>query len=67
MAGQGTIGVEIVEDMPDVDALITPFGGGGLTAGVASAVRALKPATRHTLANWRPALRLLLRWRRASL
>ena len=46
MAGQGTIGVEIVEDMPDVDAVITPFGGGGLTAGVASAVRALKPATR---------------------
>ena len=46
MAGQGTIGVEIVEDMPDVDAVITPFGGGGLTAGVESAVRALKPATR---------------------
>ena len=46
MAGQGTIGVEIVENMPDVDAVITPFGGGGLTAGVASAVRALKPATR---------------------
>ena len=46
MAGQGTIGVEIVEDMPDVDAVITPFGGGGLTAGVASAVRAFKPATR---------------------
>ena len=32
--------------MPDGDAVITPFGGGGLTAGVASAVRALKPATR---------------------
>jgi len=46
MAGQGTIGVEIVEDLPDVDAVITPFGGGGLTAGVASAVRALKPETR---------------------
>lgn len=46
MAGQGTIGLEIVEDLPDVDAVITPFGGGGLTAGVASAVRALKPDTR---------------------
>ena len=46
IAGQGTIGVEIVEDLPDVDAVITPFGGGGLTAGVASAVRILKPDTR---------------------
>ena len=46
MAGQGTIGLEIVEDLPDVDAVITPFGAGGLTAGVASAVRALRPETR---------------------
>jgi threonine dehydratase len=46
MAGQGTIGVEIVEDLPDVDAVITPMGGGGLTAGVASTVRALKPDAR---------------------
>ena len=47
MAGQGTIGVEIVEDLPDVDAVVTPFGAGGLTAGVASAVQALKPETRR--------------------
>ena len=46
MAGQGTIGLEIVEDLPDVDAVITPFGAGGVTAGVASAVRALRPETR---------------------
>jgi len=46
MAGQGTIGLEIVEDLPDVDAVIAPFGAGGLTAGVASAVRALRPETR---------------------
>ena len=46
MAGQGTIGLEILEDLPDVDAVITPFGGGGLTCGVASALRALKPDTR---------------------
>ena len=46
IAGQGTIGIEILEDLPDVDAVITPFGGGGLTAGVASAVRTLKPDTR---------------------
>ena len=43
IAGNGTIGLEIVEDLPDVDAVITPYGGGGLTCGVASAMRALKP------------------------
>ena len=45
MAGNGTIGLEILEDLPDVDAVITPYGGGGLSCGVASAVRALKPKT----------------------
>ena len=47
MAGQGTIGLEILEDLPDVNAVVTPFGGGGLTAGVASAIRVLKPSTRR--------------------
>ncbi|MCB0016349.1 MAG: pyridoxal-phosphate dependent enzyme [Anaerolineales bacterium] len=46
MAGNGTIGLEIMEDLPDVDAVITPYGGGGLTCGVASAFRALKPDTK---------------------
>jgi threonine dehydratase len=46
MAGNGTIGLEIVEDLPDVDAVITPWGGGGLSCGVASAIRALKPETK---------------------
>ena len=46
MAGNGTIGLEILEDLPDVDAVITPFGGGGLSCGVASAIRALKPDTK---------------------
>ncbi|HET9017100.1 MAG TPA: pyridoxal-phosphate dependent enzyme [Thermomicrobiaceae bacterium] len=46
MAGNGTIGLEILEDLPDVDAVVIPFGGGGLCCGVASAVRALKPGTR---------------------
>lgn len=46
MAGNGTIGLEIVEDLPDVDAVITPYGGGGLSCGVASAVRALQPTVR---------------------
>ena len=47
MAGQGTIGLEILEDLPDVNAVVTPFGGGGLTAGVASATQLLKPSTRR--------------------
>ena len=47
IAGQGTIGLEILEDLPDVNAVVTPFGGGGLTAGVASAIRVLKPSTRR--------------------
>src|SRR5258708_5118637 len=40
MAGAGTIGLEILEDLPDVDAILVPFGGGGLSCGIASAVRA---------------------------
>ena len=43
MAGNGTIGLEIVEDLPDVDTIYIPYGGGGLSCGIASAVRAHKP------------------------
>jgi threonine dehydratase len=46
MAGNGTIGLEILQDLPDPDAVVIPYGGGGLTAGIASAVRALRPATK---------------------
>jgi threonine dehydratase len=46
IAGNGTIGLEIVEDLPEVDAVLVPYGGGGLSCGIASAVRALKPGTR---------------------
>lgn len=46
MAGQGTIGLEIAEQLLDVDAVLVPIGGGGLIAGVASALRQLKPACR---------------------
>jgi threonine dehydratase len=46
MAGNGTIGLEILEDLPDPDAVVIPYGGGGLTAGIASAIRALRPQTR---------------------
>jgi threonine dehydratase len=43
MAGNGTIGLEIMEDLPDVEAVIIPYGGGGLSCGIASAIRALDP------------------------
>lgn len=46
MAGQGTIGCEILEDLPDVDTVIVPLGGGGLISGVATALKALKPSVR---------------------
>jgi threonine dehydratase len=46
IAGNGTIGLEILEDLPDVDAVLIPYGGGGLSSGIASAIRALKPATK---------------------
>jgi threonine dehydratase len=46
MAGNGTIGLEILEDLPDVDAVVIPYGGGGLTVGIASALRARRPQTR---------------------
>jgi threonine dehydratase len=46
MAGNGTIGLEILEDLPDVDAIVIPWGGGGLACGIAAAVRARKPSTR---------------------
>jgi threonine dehydratase len=46
ISGNGTIGLEIVEDLPDVDAVIAPLGGGGLLAGTAVVVKALRPDAR---------------------
>jgi threonine dehydratase len=46
MAGNGTIGLELIEDLPGLDAVVVPWGGGGLTTGIASAVKALRPETR---------------------
>jgi len=43
MAGNGTIALEIIEDLPDVDAIIVPWGGGGLACGIAAGMRQLKP------------------------
>lgn len=44
MAGNGTIALEILEDLPDVEAVVIPWGGGGLTCGIASGLRSLRPA-----------------------
>jgi threonine dehydratase len=46
IAGNGTAGLELVEDLPDFDAVLIPWGGGGLSTGIASAVKALRPDVR---------------------
>jgi threonine dehydratase len=46
MAGNGTIGQEILEDLPDVNAVLVPFGGGGLSCGIATAIRTVRPEVR---------------------
>ena len=46
IAGNGTIGLEIVEELPDVRAVVVPYGGGGLSCGIATAVRAVRPEAR---------------------
>jgi len=46
MAGNGTIGLEIMEDLPDVETVIVPWGGGGLACGIAAVVKALSPSVR---------------------
>jgi threonine dehydratase len=51
MAGNGTIGLEICEELADFDAVVIPWGGGGLTTGIASAVKALRPDVRVVTAE----------------
>jgi threonine dehydratase len=46
IAGNATVALEILEDLPDTDAIVAPLGGGGLVAGIGSATRELRPATR---------------------
>jgi threonine dehydratase len=46
IAGQGTIGLELMEDLPDLDSIVVPIGGGGLISGIATAVKAIKPSVR---------------------
>jgi threonine dehydratase len=51
MAGNGTIGLEVLEDLPDPDLVIVPWGGGGLFTGIASAVKQLRPETKLAAAE----------------
>lgn len=46
IAGQGTVGLEIMEDVPEADVVVVPTGGGGLVSGIAAAVKALRPSAR---------------------
>ncbi|MBX6366036.1 MAG: pyridoxal-phosphate dependent enzyme [Gemmatimonadetes bacterium] len=46
IAGQGTVGLEVIEDVPDADVVVVPVGGGGLISGIAAAVKALRPTAR---------------------
>jgi len=51
LAGNATIGLEIIEDLPDVESIFVPFGGGGVACGIASAIRAMKADTRIVVAE----------------
>jgi threonine dehydratase len=62
IAGNGTIGLEILEDLPDVDAVLVPYGGGGLSVGIATALRALKPDTKVYAAEVEPSAALAAAW-----
>jgi threonine dehydratase len=55
IAGNGTIGLEILEDLPDVDAAVVPYGGGGLSCGIAAAFAAVRPSARVFAAEVRTA------------
>jgi threonine dehydratase len=46
MAGQGTVGLELLEDVPEADVVVVPVGGGGLISGIATAVKGVRPETR---------------------
>ncbi len=57
MAGQGTIGKELLEDYPDLDAVLVPISGGGMSSGIATAARALNPACKGTFFDFRKLTR----------
>jgi threonine dehydratase len=58
IAGNATAGLEILEDLPDVDAIVAPLGGGGLLSGISAVVRQLRPSTKVFAANRRRPLPL---------
>jgi threonine dehydratase len=62
MAGNGTIALEVLEDLPDLNAIVIPYGGGGLSCGIASALRALKPTVRIYAAEVETAAPLAASW-----
>jgi threonine dehydratase len=66
MAGNGTIGLELLEDLPDLDAVVIPWGGGGLACGIASAVRELKPSAKIFAAEVAVAAPLTASWNAGS-
>ncbi len=61
IAGQGTIGLEILEDLSDLDSVVVPIGGGGLCSGIATAMKALKPSLKiiGVVSNQAPGMREL--------
>lgn len=62
IAGQGTVGIELLSQVPDLDAVVVPIGGGGLIAGISLAMKALNPSVRivgvesNRCASWQAAL-----------
>ena len=66
MAGNGTIGLEILEDLAEVEMVVIPWGGGGLACGIASAIRELKPATKIFAAEVATAAPLTASWQAGS-
>ncbi|PYQ12592.1 MAG: pyridoxal-5'-phosphate-dependent protein subunit beta [Acidobacteria bacterium] len=63
MAGNGTIALEVLEDLPEVDAVLVPYGGGGLSCGIASALRALRPQVKVFACEVETAAPLQAAWR----
>jgi len=66
MAGNGVIGLELLEDLPDLDAVVIPWGGGGLACGIAAAVRELKPSAKIFAAEVAVAAPLMASWNAGS-